>query len=47
MDYDNPQYESILEEVMGIAERRFDAGNGFSWYNIESAWDEFLEYYNS
>lgn len=46
MDYDNPEYESILEQIMDIAERRLDAGNGFSWYNIEYAWDEFLEYYN-
>lgn len=46
-DYDDPHYESILEQVMSIAEDQFDAANGFSWYNIEHAWDEFLEYYNS
>jgi hypothetical protein len=46
MDYDDPEYESILEQVMDIAERRFDAGYGFSWLNIEYAWDTYLESYS-
>lgn len=45
MSYDNPDYESVLEEVMDIAESNFDADYGFSWYNIEWAWDVFLERY--
>lgn len=46
MDYDNPDYEGILEDIMDRAEDKFDAGYGFTWYNIELAWEEFMESYN-